>query len=130
MNIDALIDDLEATFESEQQNHPTLEHFTVSGFDRVAFGKGFFTGFLAGTANWRLTALTEPLRLVPGKSTRSKAKLKAETRKLVGLWLRVNEVHRGRLLMVENGLLIFRTFCVPLDAIKVIELNVVDNQKQ
>jgi hypothetical protein len=130
VNLDALFDDLEASFESRSKPIPQIVDFTPKGIDRAVFGKGFFTGFVRGTSTWRLTTSIEAIEIVPGRSTKTSNTLNCEVKRLVGLWLLVNEEHPGQLLAVESGFLIFRTFCVPIKALRTIEVRAVDNQKR
>jgi hypothetical protein len=123
-----MLDDLEALFESGPKRTPQIIDFTPKGFDRVVFGNGFFTGFICGTSTWRLTSLPETFEIVPGKSAKTANTFKQEIKRLVGLWLIVNEDQRGQLLAIESGFLIFRTYCVPINGIRTIELRAVDNQ--
>ncbi len=133
MNFDALFDDLEATFDRLQPRFNKLCECTPIGLERVDFGIDHFSGFVTNTAVWRLTMFTQSFRVAPGKSKTSGRKARETIETLTSNWIRIEtdtERIQGKLLAVEGKLLIFREFCVPIAAIKTLELHAVDNPKR
>jgi hypothetical protein len=133
MNIDALLDDLEATFNQLTSEEEKLVDRKPIGYNRVTFGKDHFTGLAATDDSWHLVAYSGNQVIVtePGESNTSDATINRQAHRLINLWLRVDlgeSSFRGRLLSVENRLLVFREVCVPVANLRRIELHAVDNQ--
>lgn len=130
MNLDAVFDDLEASFERSQQSCASILKLQPAGFERVTFGADHFAGFVENTSVWRLTIFVEPIRLVPGSSKTTDQKAIEVIEKLTEKWLRIETTTdpiQGQLLAVEGKLLLFREVCVPIKAVRAIELHAVDN---
>jgi hypothetical protein len=130
MNLDAVFDDLEASFEQLQPRGASILKLRPAGFERVTFGADHFAGFVENTSVWRLTMFIEPIRLVPGTSDATDQKAIEVIEKLIEKWLRVETTTdqiQGQLLAMEGKLLLFREVCVPLKAVRAIELHAVDN---
>ncbi|MCX8529556.1 MAG: hypothetical protein ORN27_05760 [Rhodoluna sp.] len=130
MNLDAVFDDLEASFEHLQPRGASILQLQPAGFERVTFGADHFAGFIENTSVWRLTMFVEPIRLVPGSSMATDQKAIEVIDKLTQKWLRIDtttEPIQGQLLAIEGKLLLFREVCVPIKAVRAIELHAVDN---
>ncbi len=133
MNLDAVLEDLEASFEQLRHEPTQLQNLKPVGFDTVTFGPDHFSGFIAGSTIWRLTLFTEPIRLEVGVSATGHHKATEVLRSLIGRWLRVEAATgqiQGQLLAVEGKLLLFRGVCVPLKSFKFAELHAVDNPER
>ena len=133
MNMDALLDDLEASFTQLKAEPERLSRRKPVGYSNVTFGKDHFTGLASNDASWHLVTFraNQVIHTEPGESSVSTTTINRQVERLVNLWLRVETEgasFRGRLLSIENRLLIFREFCVPLSAIRRVELHAVDNQ--
>lgn len=135
MNIDAVLDDLEATFDQLTSHQGKLIDRKPVGYRRVTFGKDHFSALANNDDSWHLVAFrgNQIIATEPGESSSANTTIKRQAQKLVNLWLRVEldaTRFRGRLVSVENRLLVFREFCVPLADIRRIELHAVDNRDQ
>ena len=133
MNMDALLDDLEATFTQLESEPERLSSRKPVGYINVTFGKDHFTGLASNDASWHLVTFSanQIIQTEPGESSVSSTTINRQVERLLNLWLRVETeqtAFRGRLLSIENRLLVFREFCVPVSAIRRIELHAVDNQ--
>lgn len=133
MNMDALLDDLEAAFTQLKAEPEQLSSRKPVGYINVNFGKDHFTGLASNDASWHLVAFraNEVIQTEPGESSVSSTTISRQVERLLNLWLRVETEQtalRGRLLSIENHLLVFREYCVPVSAIRRIELHAVDNQ--
>lgn len=132
MSIDALLDDLEAKFNTLQKPNYGLTDFSVVGFERVHFGKRHFAGFIAGTSIWQLIPFKsiDQIRLEPGHSVVDGLGVAKRLKPLSGSWLRVATAdfeHRGFLGSVDSGLLVFTGLGIPIDSVRSIQVHPVDN---
>lgn len=131
--MDTLLDDLEAAFNQLGAEPEQLSNRKPVGYINVTFGKDHFTGLASNDASWHLVAFSanQIIQTEPGDSTVSSTTINRQVERLVNLWLRVEteqNAFRGRLQSIENHLLVFREFCVPVRAIRRIEVHAVDNQ--
>jgi hypothetical protein len=130
MNLDAVFDDLEASFEQLQPRSASILKLKPAGFVRVTFGVDHFAGFIENTSVWRLAMFVEPIRLVSGSSNATDQKAIEVIERLIEKWLRVETTTcrvQGQLLAIEGKVLLFREVCVPIKAVRAIELHAVDN---
>ena len=129
MNLESLFDDLAAASLRMSAAAPTLEQLQPVGFENVTFGRDYFSGIVAGSTIWRLTRFFEAIPTRPGRSEVANKNTSQEAENLVGLWLRIeaNTSYRGQLLAVDHRTLIFREACIPISAIRHIEVHAVDN---
>lgn len=132
MSIDALLDDLEARFNSLQNPNDSLTEFSVVGFERVSLGKRHFAGFVAGTSIWQLSTFNsiEQIRLEPGSCVVDGLTIAKRLKPLQGAWLRVataDAEHRGFLRNVNSGLLVFNGLAIPIASVSRVQVHPVDN---
>lgn len=133
MNLDALLDDLEAAFTRLTPNPASLTRRKPIGYGRVVFGKDHFSGLVLEEDCWHLVAfLGSPIIATePGESNKTAKTIRQVCQGIIGLWLRVELEHehiQGRLLEVEDRMLIFREFLIPIATIRRIEIHAVDNR--
>ena len=130
MNIDELLEDLEASMAHQRINPPQLRNLRPAGFEKVTFNRDHFAGFLQGSPVFRIVPYRERFATERGESRVSNSTLRKTCELLIGLWLRVqtdSELIQGKLLAVEGKLLIFKHYCLPLEAIRYLDVHAVDN---
>lgn len=135
MNLDALFDDLEARFERLQQPAAELAGLTVAGLDFVTFAKDHYSGIDTATGHVRIIVYrhSPAAQTIPGESKLSQLKLNQALANLVGLWVNLETTEKnisGRILAVDQGLVLFHEMLVPIATIKSIELRAVENPKR
>ncbi len=133
MNFDAILDDLEASFARLNSRAAELTNRKPVGYSRVTFGKDHFSGLLLEANCWHLVAFSgnPPIATEPGEADKTTKSIRQTCTRLIGLWLRVelsDQSVQGRLLEIEDRVLIFREFLVPIACIRRIELHAVDNR--
>lgn len=134
MNFDAILDDLEASFSRLNTRVAELTTRKPVGYSRVTFGKDHFSGLLVEVNCWHLVAYSgnSAIATEPGEAEKTTKSIPQTCTRLIGLWLRVelsDQSIQGRLLEIENRVLIFREFLVPIACIRRIELHAVDNRQ-
>ena len=133
MNLETLIDDLEAAFAQLQPKEPKLSDRVPVGFTKVTFGRDHFAGLVTNDESWQLVPFNgcQVIATASGESELTSKTISQACQRLLNLWVRVKTIDQtvqGRLEKVENRLLIFREFCVPIGSVQRIELHAVDNR--
>lgn len=132
MNLEALLDDLEAKYSELQGSPESLSSRKPVGYSRVTFGRDHYSGLALDDDSWHLVPFhgSSIIATEAGNSEVTNLTISRTCQRIIGLWVRViieRQTIQGRLVSLESHLLLFREFCIPITSIRRIELHAVDN---